>query len=154
MFTVEFNDVTVPASANFDAFELAPADDKVLIVHAIYLAQSNPLATTDEEMLRARIIRGHTSSGNGTATTPVGVQSHGDTAGFTAKCGSTTIASGGTTKTVHSDAFNNRSGWAMVFPPELRPTIAQTQTYLVVRLASPDAAQRLSGTMYVEEIGG
>jgi len=152
MYTVQFENVSVTAAQDF--FEITPADDKVCVVHAIFLSQSSEVGDAQEEMLRAQIIRGHTTSGSGgTTPTPEPTNPNDAAAGFTAEVNNTTIASAGTTGIIHSEAFNVRTGWVYIPTPEMRPMVKQTNTTLVVRLlAAPADAVSMIGTLYVEEI--
>lgn len=151
MYTVQFENVAVTAAQDF--FELTPADDKPLIIHAIYLSQSTEVGDAAEEMMRIQIIRGHTTSGSGgSAPTPVALDPAGAAAGFTAEVNNTTIASVGTTVVCHSETFNERTGWVYLPTPEMRPKVSQANTTIVVRLlAAPADSVTMAGTVYVEE---
>ena len=151
MYTVEFENVAVTASQDF--FEISPADDRGLTVHAIFISQSSDVGDAAEEMLRYKVIRGHATSGSGGSTvTPQLLDPRSASAGFSAEANNTTIASAGTAVDLHSGAFNIRTGLELVFTPEMRPKVDQGQTTLVVRLmAAPADSLTMSGTMYVEE---
>jgi hypothetical protein len=154
MYSVVFTDVAVTAAQ--DLFEISPADDKPVLIHAIYLSQSTEVKDAEEEMLKVKIIRGHATGGSGgTAPTPAPLgSSAGAAAGFAAEVNNTTIASTGTAVDLHSESFNNRSGWVYIPTPEARPGASQTNTTLVVRLtAAPADSTTMSGTIIVEELG-
>lgn len=155
MYSVVFSAVSVAAAQ--DLFELTPADDKPIAIHAIYL--SNVGGTADagdaaEEFLRADIIRGFTTSGSGGTAPTAGALDPADAAaGCTAEVNNTTVATTGTTVTLHSDGFNSRVGWVYVPTPECRPKASQANTTIVVRLTTaPADAILFSGTLYFEEL--
>lgn len=154
MYAVTFENVAV--SAQVDFFELSPADDKPVLIHAIYLAQWSDLGDAAEEILRVQILRGHTTSGSGgSSATPAPLQSSaGAAAGCAAETNNTTIASAGTAVALHAETFNIRTGWQYIPTPETRPGASQANTTLVVRLmAAPTDALSMSGTLVLEELG-
>lgn len=154
MYAVSFEYVVVTAAVDF--FELTPADDKPVAVHAIYLSQSSDVGDVAEEMLRVQILRGHTTSGSGgSAATPAPLNSSADAAaGCAAETCNTTIASAGTAVALHAEAFNIRAGWQFIPTPEMRPGASQANTTIVVRLmAAPADALSMSGTLIFEELG-
>lgn len=152
MYAVTFENVSVSAAQ--DLFEIAPADDKPCIVHAIHLAQISDVGDAAEEMLRLEIIRGYTTSGSGgSAATPAALNPNDPAASFAAEINNTTLANTGTVVVLHADAFNIRAGWVYIPTPECRPIVTQAQTTLVVRLmAAPADAVTMSGTLVVEEL--
>ena len=152
MYSVEFSKVEV--SADQDLFELTPADDKPIAIHAVYLMQSSDLADAAEEILNIKIIRGLGTSGSGgSSSTPAVLNPIDAAAGFTCEVNNDTIATSGTPIDLHSDSFNIRAGLQLVFPPELRPIASQANTLLNVRLMEdPADAVTMSGTCYVEEL--
>ena len=152
MYTVEFEAIAVTVAVDF--FELTPADDKPIAIWAIFLSQSSDVGDAAEEILRYRIIRGHTTGGSGgAAPTPIPLTSIDTAAGFTAETNNTTIASVGTPVNMLSDSFNIRTGLQVIFPPELRPQASQVNTTIVVRLmAAPTDSLTMSGTLFVEEL--
>lgn len=154
-YSVTFENVSVSAAQ--DLFEITPADDKPVKLLALYLSNvggSADAGDAQEELWRLAVIRGHTTSGSGgSAPTPTPVNSSADTAaGFAAEANNTTIASTGTTTTVHADGWNVRVPYQMVWLPETRPGASQANTTIVVRLLStPADAVSVSGTLYVAE---
>lgn len=150
IYTVEFEDVTV--SAQVDFFEILPATQKPCKLHAVFISQNTELGDAAEEQLRIRIIRGHTTSGSGgAAPTPVPLNSADAAAGFAAETNNTTIASAGTAVNLHSESFNVRAGYQLIFTPEMRPVVKNAETLVVRLMAAPADALDLSGTIYVEE---
>lgn len=152
MYSVEFENVAVTAAQDF--FEIAPVADKPVLLHSLYIAQVSDVGDAAEEMLRYRVIRGHTTSGSlGTVATPRPLNGHAGAAGFTAEVNNTTIASAGTAVNLHSDAFNIRAGLQMVWTPETRPLCKNADGVIVVRLlAAPLDSLTMAGTLYVAEL--
>lgn len=152
LYAVTFEAVTVSAAQDF--FELTPGDDKPIAIHAGYLSQSSDTGDAAEELLRVKIIRGHTTGGSGgTAPTPTPLSPADAAAGCAAEVNNTTIASLGTTVDLHAEAFNIRTGWVYVPTPECRPVCSQANTTIVVRLmAAPADALTMSGALIFEEL--
>lgn len=151
MYVVTFEGISVTVAVDF--FEITPADDKPVTIHALYLSQAPDVGDAAEEMLRVKIIRGHTTSGSGgTTATPAALDPNDTAAGFTAETNNTTIASVGTTADLFADAFNIRAGEPWIPTPECRPKATQANTTLVVRLmAAPADALTMSGSLFIEE---
>ncbi|HWP59542.1 MAG TPA: hypothetical protein VNL14_16740 [Candidatus Acidoferrales bacterium] len=155
VYTIEFENISVTnANGDADLFEIAPADDKPCKVLGLFFDQISDVGDAQEEMLRYRVIRGHTTSGNGTPVTPAPLNPSDAAAGFTAKFYSATIASVGSPVNLHSGSFNIRTGLGLILPPKMQWQVTQAQGLLVVRLmAGPADDLTMSGTMYVEELG-
>jgi hypothetical protein len=153
IYTVEFEAVAVTAQVDF--FELTPADDKPVDILGLFLGQSSDTGDAAEEILRYRVIRGHTTSGSGgAAPTPTPLRATSSAAGFTAETCNTTIASAGTTTNLHSGTFNVRAGEQLWLPDGCEWSAGQGNTTLVVRLmAAPADSLTMSGTLYVRELG-
>lgn len=152
-YTVEFDNVSV--SAIQDLFAVVPAAQKPIELVGLCLAQSSDVGDSEEEILRWRVIRGHTTAGSGgSAPTVRPLAEFAASAGFTARTNDTTIASAGTAVNLHSDAFNIRVGLQFWWPEDARPdcSVATANNRLVVRLlAAPADAITMSGTLYVHE---
>lgn len=154
MYAVTFENVAVTAAQDF--FEISPADDKAVLIHGLYLSQASDVGDAADEMLRVKILRGHTTSGSGgSAPTPAPLNSSaGSAAGFAAEVNNTTIASAGTAVDLHAEAFNIRAGLQFIPTPEARPGASQANTTLIVRLmAAPADSLTMSGTLILEELG-
>ena len=153
VYTVQFDNVSVSAAQ--DLFEITPADDKPIDIVGLFLSQTGVADVGDaaEELLPLQIIRGHATGGSGgSAPTPVPVDPVDTAAGFTSEVNNTTIASTGTTTTLHSDNFNVRVGYQNWWPEGTEPKASQANTTIVVRLTrAPADAITLSGTLYVKE---
>lgn len=154
-YTVIFDNVSVSAAQ--DLFEITPADDKPVEIVGLFLSQTgnSDIGDAAEECLPIQIIRGHTTSGSGgTAPTPRPVDRTDTAAGFTAEVNNTTIASAGTTVTLHADNFNVRVGYQNWWPEGTEPQASQGDTTIVVRMPrAPADAITLSGTLYLREAG-
>lgn len=154
VYTVSFANVSVSAAQ--DLFEISPADDKPVELAGLFLAQNGvgDVGDAAEELVRISIIRGHTTSGSGgSAATPRPVKRTDPAAGFAAEVNNTTVASVGTTVTLHEDAFNVRAGYMLWWPEGTEPEAAQGDTTIVVRIPAPADAITLTGTLYVRELG-
>lgn len=150
-YTVVFSAVSVSAAQ--DLFELLPADDRPIEIVGIELGQTSDAGDAADELLQISIIRGHTTSGSGgTTPTPTPMSPLDTAAGFTAEVNNTTVASVGTTTTLHTGAWNVRAGYINWFPEEARPVCSQAQTSIVVRQTAPADAITMSGTLYVREL--
>lgn len=140
-----------------DLWDLAPADDKPIILHAVYLGQSTELGDAAEEQLGIQYIRGLATVGSGgSAPTPTPIGPSDAAAGFTARILDTTVAvvGGGTTTHLHADTWNVRGPYVYIPTPEYRLQCTQGQTRLVIRLTgAPADSITIAGTAYVEELG-
>ena len=156
MYTVEFEDqLAAIADGDIDLFEITPVSNQPCLVHAVFVEQSSETGDAEEEFLRFRVIRGHTTSGSGGVLTTPRPLDPGDAAsGFAAETMNDVVASVSTVNNLHSGTFNVRTGLALVLTPEMRWMVTNAQTTLVVRMmaAVTDAIQ-MSGTLYVEELG-
>lgn len=151
LYSVVFSAVAVSAAQ--DLFEITPADDKPVRIRGIELGQTSDSGDAQDEQLQISIIRGHTTSGSGgTAPTPTPVDPADGAAGFTAEVNNTTIASVGTTTTLHTTAWNVRAGYVNWFPLDCCPRASQANTTIVVRTTAPADAVTMSGTLWVEEL--
>jgi hypothetical protein len=154
LYTVEFGPTAVTTAVDF--FEIAPADDKPCLVHAIDIGQTTELGDAQEEQLEWSIRRGgtaYTSGSGGSSKTPVLLGSDDAAAGFTAEVLNTTVATFTAGVIFHHSAFNVRTGLLWVPTPELRPRVSQANGGLVVRCeATPADSITFVGTLYVEEL--
>lgn len=153
VYTVEFEGTAVTAAV--DLFQLTPADDKPIEIIGLFLGQSSDLGDAASEILRYRVIRGHSTTGSGGASpTPRPLNRSGAAAGFTAMTNNTTIASAGTAINLHSDVFHIAAGLPLWLPEGCEWEASQADTTIVVRLmAAPTDSLTMSGTLYVIEQG-
>lgn len=152
-YTVEFEAQTIAtASGDYDLFELDAATDLPIEVVAIELGQSSELGDAQEEQLRLRVIRGHTTTGNGTSTTPRPVSPADAAASFTAKTVGATIASAGTAVNLLSTTMNVRAGYQWGPVPFGMGIFTSGSSLLVVRLMAAVADDlTMSGSVTVVE---
>lgn len=154
IYTCEFEFTAVTTAVDF--FELTPADDKPIEVVGLFISQATDFGDAQDEMLRWRVIRGFTTTGTGgtQAATPNPVNRSDGAAGFTYDSLNTTVATTGTTKNLHSDAFNVRVGLGFWLPDGCEWSASQADTTMVIRLmAAPVDSLTMSGTVYVRELG-
>lgn len=154
VYTVSFDQQSIAAaSGDYDLFEIVPADDKAVEIVALSLGNKSEIGDAQDEMLAYSIVRGNTTSSNGTSTTPQLTDPSDPAASFTAEVVGSTPASAGTSVTLVADTFNVRAGLMLVLPPEMRPKVSQANTGLYVRLTAAVADDlTLSGTIWVREL--
>jgi FAD/FMN-containing dehydrogenase len=152
IYTVEFEATAVTAAVDF--FEIDAAAEKPVEIVGLFLSQSSDVGDAADEMLRYRVIRGHTTSGSGgSAPTPRPVQVTDAAAGFAAETLNTTIASAGTGVNLHSDAFNIRTGLGLWLPEGCEWDTSGASLLVVRLMAAPTDSLTMSGTLYVREQG-
>jgi hypothetical protein len=137
-----------------DLFELAPVFPIRLL--GLIVSQTTEAGDAQDEMLPIRVIRGHDTSGSGGTGTLTPAKLNSTDAGCqinNAEVCNTTIASGGTPVTVHSDAFNVRAGYQLWWTPECAPIVSSADGRVVVRTGAPADSVSFTGTIYFEEIG-
>lgn len=151
-YAVEFENVAVTAAQDF--FELGPGAQRPIRLLELGLSQSSDVGDAAEELLRVKVIRGHTTSGSGgTTQTPTPIDSNDAASAETsAEVNNTTIASVGTPVDLWSAAFNIRVGLEKIWVPEVAPRV-QSANFLVVRLmAAPADELTMSGYVYFAEV--
>lgn len=151
LYTVSFSAITFTrANGDYDFFELNPVAEKPIEIVAIYVASDITEGDFSEEQVSWGIVRGHTTTGSGTAVTPIPVDPAEGAASFTAKRSSITVAADGSPVTLHNDTFNARIGLQLIFLPEMRPKSSER---LVVRLLTAlDIDLILYASLYVREL--
>lgn len=154
VYTVAFEKQSVAlASGDYDLFEIVPADDKALEIVALSLGQKTEIGDAQDEMLDYSIVRGNTTSSNGTATTPQLTDPSDPAASFTAETLGATIATAGTSVILMADTFNVRAGLMLVFPEIMRFKVSQANTAMYVRLTTAVTDDlTMSGTLWVREL--
>lgn len=154
VYTVSFDQQAIAAaSGDYDLFEVVPADDKPVEIVALSLGNKSEVGDAQDEMLAYAIVRGNTTSSNGTTTTPQLLDPSDPAASFGAETVGSTPATAGTSVTLIADTFNVRAGLMLVLPPEMRPKVSQANTGLYVRLTTAVADDlTLSGTLWVREL--
>ena len=141
------------ASGDYDLFEIDPADDKPVRLHELRLHQTSELGDAAEEVLTIKVVRGHTTTGNGSATTPRPLL-HSDTAaGAACETVATTIASTGTGVDLYVGGWNVRIPFEKIWTPDARPTCADTEGLIVVRMTTTVADDiTMGGDLIFEEM--
>lgn len=152
-YSLSFTQATIAAaSGDYDLFEISPADDAKIELVGITLMSSSETGDAAEEILPIQVIRGHTTGGNGTATTPRPMDPADAAAACAAETIATTIASAGTPVTLHADGFNVRAGYQLWWPDGFGLQATQANTTIVVRSSATVADDlTLSGTLYFRE---
>ena len=152
VYATVFENVAVTVAQDFFAIE--PGTDNVCRILSFHLSQLLDTGDTEEEMLRIKVIRGHTTDGSGGGTdneTPI--ETGGAAATYVGGINNDTIATVGTPVDLFAGMFNIRVGIDHVFTPEQCPTVNAGDGSIVVRLmAAPGDSLTMSGTIYVEEI--
>jgi hypothetical protein len=153
VYTVCFDQQTIAAaSGDYDFFELTAATDKPIEIVALKLANKSEVGDAQEEMVAYSIVRGNTTSGNGTLTTPQPLDTNAGAASFTAETVASTPASAGAAVTLVADTFNIRAGLSEVFPEVMRPKTAGTALLCVRLLTALVDDAVMSGTVWVREL--
>jgi hypothetical protein len=154
LYTVEFENVTVTtAGGDADLFELDAATDKPIEVVGMKIYTVSELQEAQEEWIRLRWIRGHTTSGStpNSTPTPRPVSPNDVAAGFTCEAYNTTIASAGTALNLESLAFNVRAGYEFFYPENMGPQTSGADL-LVLRMLSTLADDvSMTATLWVQE---
>jgi hypothetical protein len=157
IYTAVVSQVAVTAAQ--DVFEItAPATASVLI-HDIKLGQYTDFGDAAAEILSVQVIRGFTVSGsNGSAATPVPMQSWNPTATCAVEVNNTTVANTGTGSIIVSDTWNIAAGWslrdALSLPRDEFPKNGiwlDASERLVVRITAPADSITVNGTLVFEE---
>ncbi len=152
IYSVSFENVTLPATNPCDAFLFLPADDRPIKLMAFALWV--PGATTVGQV-RVTVNRytGAFSNGSGGATpTPALLSSSlNAAAGFTAHTMDTTAASGGTKTVLLPYALNNLNGLYELYDPESRPGFVQGEGCVIRVEAGFAAGAGLSGSARIME---
>jgi hypothetical protein len=152
-YTVVFDQVSfTTANGDYDFFELDAATDKPIEVMAIEISNKSEVGDAQEEMIAYSIVRGNTTTGNGTATTARPLDSSAGAASFTAKVASSTPASAGTAVTLVASTFNVRSGLMVMYPAEMRPQTSGADLLCVRLLTALADDATFSGTIWVREL--
>ena len=150
MYSATFEEVAVTAVQ--DLFEVVAAADSVVVVHGLIISQSTDAGDTESEQLNVLIHRGSTSGSGGTTVTPAPMNLGDAAFGGTVEANNTTQATEGTI--LHAEAFNVMAGLAIWWTPETRPVISPSGRLIVELQTTPADSLTMSGTIYLEEIGG
>lgn len=153
-YTLVFDNISTTTATDF--FEIDAAAEEPVEIFGLFVSQNGvgDVGDAAEELLRYSIVRGNTTSGGGTSTTPQPLTIGDEAASFAGEVttGSSAVASAGTGVTLHEDAFNVRAGLQLWFPPEARPSTSGTALLCVRLLGAPADAITLSGCCYIRQI--
>lgn len=158
MYSISFSNVSIAAQQDF--FSVKPATDKPIIIHSCFIENSDIAASAGdakEQDWEVKIVRANTTIGSGGSNPTARPLATADTAfGATTnvRTNDTVKVSGGTGLTIHDGGFNTRVGWNYRPTPEERISCTATDGFIAIQLATtPSAAVKMSGTLYVLEIG-
>lgn len=152
MYTVvDENRAYATSDGDVDILELDAATDLPIELVGLKIHVLTEIQEAQEEWLRFKIIRGHTTSGNGTAATPRPVSPADAAASFAAEVYGATIASAGTAVDLDAFGVQVRAGMQDIYP-EGCSFWTSGSSLLVVRLMAA-AADALNYTLsaYVRE---
>lgn len=155
IYTVSGDGLTITAAGtDSDLIELTAADDKPIEVTGLGIYITSELQEAQEEWLRMKWVRGHTTSGSTPEATPTPrpVDPDDAAAGFTCEMDNTTIASGGTAVDLPAFGVNVRAGYEIFYPDGHGPRTHQAAGLLVCRMMSTLADDvTMSITAWVKE---
>jgi hypothetical protein len=143
----------VAVSAVQDPFEINSASTISLALLSVFIGQSSDAGDAEDEQLRVRIIRDHSTSGSGGSSGTAVPARKGDAAfGGTVEINNTTPATGGSPIILPCDCFNVRGG--MVHrPTELEIATIHGGGRIVVNFpAAPADALTVSGYIVFAEL--
>lgn len=151
MYTIHLAPTAITVAA--DLVEITPADDIPILIHGFRVWQTTDVGDAAEEIITLSWVRGHTTTGNGTAATPAPKNHRDAAASMTAETAATTAASAGTTTTPYATGWNIRGPLEVVFAPEQRIRADQGNTTIVLRMgAAPADSLTIGCSVDVEEI--
>ncbi len=152
VYTVQVENVTITtAGGDADLVELDAAAEKPIELFGIQIFSTSELQEAQEEWIRCQIIRGHTTTGNGTSATPRPVSPVDTAAGFVAETFSTTIASAGTGVALNTFAFNVRAGYEIFYPEGCGFWTSGADLLVVRMMAAPADDFSANMTFWVKE---
>lgn len=151
-YTTEFENVSVTnANGDADIWEFDAASDKPIELIGFRISILSELQEAQEEWLRLRILRGHTTSANGTSVTPRPRSSVDTAAGFVAEYNGATIASAGTAVNLESFGVQVRAGEFIIYPGECSFWTSGTELLTMRLMAGPADDVTMSSTCWVRE---
>jgi len=94
IYSVSYQGTITNAGGDVDLLEVLPADDKPVKLRGFMLSQISEVGDAAEEGLRVSILRmaATVTTGNGTSTTPIPMDSANVAFGGTAECNGATVA--------------------------------------------------------------
>lgn len=153
VYTVAFDQQTIAAaSGDYDFFELDAAAEKPIEIVALELGNKSEIGDAQEEMVAYSIVRGNTTTGNGTSTTPRPLDPADGAASFVAETAGSSPASAGTALTLVASTFNIRAGLTVIYPEAMRPKTSGADLLCVRLLTALADDATMSGTVWVREL--
>ncbi len=156
IYSIPFTATVTNAGGNADLWEFLPATNKPLKLRGLRFGQISEVGDTAEEGIQISIVRlsATVTSGNGTAVTPVPMDSADVAAGFGAETNGATVATTtGSTTILDYIAWNNRNSPFETWWPD--PTFApkaKAGEALLIRMDTTIADDMtFCGTAYIEE---
>ena len=134
-----------------DILELDAATDLPIELIGLKIHILTEVQEAQEEWLRFKIIRGHTTGGSGTATTPRPVSPADVAASFVAEVYGATIASAGTAIDLDAFGINVRAGDQWVLPEGMSYWTSGANLLTVRLMAAAADAFNYSMTAWVKE---
>lgn len=149
----------IARTVDFDMFEVNPAADKPVCLHAVVIEQLTETGDAQEEFMEWSVQRGGTGMTSGSGGTgslagvaPQQVSSIDATAGFTYDAGNETEATFTSGVVLSRGSFNVRTGLQWIWTPETRPWCTDANGGIVIRIENaPADSITWVGTLYVEE---
>lgn len=154
IYTVEGENISVTnAGGDADLVELDAATDKPCELFGIQIEATSEVQEAQEEWLRCRVIRGHTTSGSTPAATPTPrpASETDAAAGFTCEIYNTTIASAGTAVNLMSFGVQVRAGYEIFLPEYCGFTFSGANLLVVRLMAGPADDLSANMTFWVRE---
>lgn len=148
IYTVSFSAVAFTPAR--DLFEIAPADDKPVVIRRIVVTPDSDETNKQLKVTLSRFSGAFTSGSGGSAPTPVPINSHDAAAGFTAETVNTTRATGGTSVLIQPESFPSQGGFEFNPDPDMRPVVYQGEAFVVGM--EEDPAATYSGCLWAEEL--
>lgn len=152
--TLTLDNITVTnAGGDVDLIAILPATQKPIEIVGWYLVATSEVGDAAEEIVRIKVIRGHTTVGSGGAAVTPRCPNGNDSVSFTARANDTTIASAGTAVDLGGFGLNERIP-EMVGPlPDGFGFRSANAEYIVLRMMSTVADDiSLTGTIWVREL--
>lgn len=157
IYAVPYTGTLTNAGGNSDLLELLPADDKPVRLRGFTISQTSEVGDAAEEALRISVIRlpaTVTSGSGGSSVTPVAMDSADASAGFTAECNNTTVATtSGSAVTIEEYGWNERnSPFEHWYPAaEFCPKVKQGEGLVIRSQDTPADDVTIQFTAWVEE---
>ena len=156
IYSVSFSGTVTNAGGDADLLEILPADDKPVKLRGFMLSQTSEVADAAEEGLRISVIRlpATVTSGNGTGTTPIPMDSGDAAAGATCETNGATVAttSGSAVTLIELGWINRNTPYEWWAPDERFAPKAKQGEAIVIRLQTTLADDMTTQlTAFIEE---